>query len=164
MFNWLQATLPGSACLDAFAGSGALGFEAASRGASRVVMLEKNRAALRNLQQNIDTLSAQGVSAQQADTLHWLGQACRQQKVPPPVNEAGFDLVFLDPPFRAGLLEESCRLLAQSGLLRPLAKIYIEHALNDSIDLPPDWRCLKSKTAGAVAYKLYQHDGHVDQL
>jgi len=148
VFNWLQADVAGSVCLDLFAGSGALGFEAASRGASRVVMLDNNRRTVINLEQNLTRLKAENISLYQADGLQWLAQEHRElvQSV---------DIVFLDPPFHTPLLQQSCQSLAQSGLLSPEAKIYIEHALNDTITYPSSWCCLKTKAAGQVAYKMF---------
>jgi len=148
VFNWLRADVPGSACLDIFAGSGALGFEAISRGAGQLLMLDNNLCTVNNLKKNREALSAANISIQKTDSLHWL-----QQQIE--TKSRSFDILFLDPPFQTPLLQQSCDLLAKSDLLRGDAKIYIEHALNDSIAVPPLWRCLKNAQAGQVAYKLF---------
>ena len=94
LFNWLGQDLPGWECLDLFAGSGALGFEAASRGAGRVVMIERERATLEALQRNRTLLDAAQIDIQRADSLVWLQGSIKQ-----------FDLIFIDPPFDSGLAE-----------------------------------------------------------
>jgi 16S rRNA (guanine966-N2)-methyltransferase len=145
LFNWLQADLAGSSCLDCFAGSGALGFEAASRGAGEVVMIEHNRAAASALAQNISLLEAGNIELVIADSIAWLKQ-----------NKRVFDIVFLDPPYKASLLNQSCRLLEDGQSLAENAKIYIEHTLGDEdISVPVNWECLKQKSAGQVTYKLF---------
>ncbi len=145
VFNWLQLDVPGSRCLDAFAGSGALGFEAASRGAAEVVMLEQNPEAATALQRNVDLLGAAGVEVIGTNAVTWLTQ-----------NRRLFDIVFLDPPFAAGLVGQCCQILENGHSLADDAKIYIEHAVGDNdVAVPESWRCLKSKSAGQVAYKLF---------
>lgn len=148
VFNWLQFELANSVCLDCFAGSGAMGFEAASRGAASVFMLENNKATAANLKDNAKILSANAVHIEITDTLLWLQQ----------VRQQVFDIVFIDPPFHSGLLEKTCEQLEQSKCLHRQTKIYLEHAVNDKIKLPPNWNCLKSKTAGQVAYKLFSKE------
>jgi 16S rRNA (guanine966-N2)-methyltransferase len=144
LFNWLQNDIPRSRCLDCFAGSGALGFEAASRGASEVIMLERNRDAASSLTGNINLLQADNIQLVIADSIEWLRQ-----------NRGMFDIVFLDPPYKSGLLSQCCKLLEDGQSLAENAKIYIEHALDDDISVPVNWECLKQKSAGQVAYKLY---------
>ncbi len=97
LFNWLQADVPGSCCLDMFAGSGALGFEAASRGAGEVVMIEQNREAVSALTRNIKLLDAGNIRLVIADAVEWLKN-----------NQRRFDIVFLHPPYIAGLLGKCC--------------------------------------------------------
>ncbi len=146
LFNWLQTGLAGRRCLDLFAGSGALGFEAASRGAAEVVMVENSPEAASALARNIELLEAGSVELVVADALAWLTN----------YDQPGFDIVFLDPPFSKGLLGRCCQLLEDGQALAGDAKIYIEHAVGDNAFVVPDaWRCLKSKTAGQVAYKLF---------
>ena len=113
LFNWLGQELQGMNCLDAFAGSGALGFEAASRHAARVVMLESSRQACDALKQNRQLLKADWVDIQQAEALGWMRSASER-----------FDLIFLDPPFASGLAGQALALAA--GLLKPQGWIYVE--------------------------------------
>jgi 16S rRNA (guanine966-N2)-methyltransferase len=145
VFNWLQAEVPGSRCLDMFAGSGALGFEAASRGAGEVVMLEQNRDAASALTQNVELLNAGNIQLVIADAVEWLKN-----------NQHAFDIVFLDPPYKADLLGICCEILQSGQSLAENAKIYLEYALgDDKIVIPENWECLKHKSAGQVTYKLF---------
>ena len=117
LFNWLAPLVPGSRCLDLFAGSGALGFEAASRGAAHVVMVDHNPDIVRMLRRNQQLLCADAIAiVQQEAEIYLAGRRSEQ-----------FDLVFLDPPFRdSSLLENSMRRLAGSGRLKADARIYLE--------------------------------------
>jgi len=145
LFNWLQADVPGSVCLDLFAGSGALGLEAASRGAGEVILVEKDSDASAALAQNIAMLEAGNIQLVTDDALSWLEQSGRR-----------YDIVFLDPPYKSGLLGQCCDLLESGKNLAENAKIYIEHALGDEdIDIPDNWDCVKNKSAGQVSYKLF---------
>ncbi len=146
LFNWLQPLLPGAACLDLFAGSGVLGFEAASRGASRVVLIEKSAVAVEQLRQSMELLGMEGqVEIEQADSTVWL-----QGEAQP------FNIVFLDPPFGGDLLGECCRLLQQGGWLQSGARIYLEMDATDTLpELPDSWSLLRQKRAGQVAFFLY---------
>ena len=148
VFNWLQPYVYQSHCLDCFAGSGALGFEALSRGADKVVFIESNRSTVKNLKQNCNQLDAAAVTIFYEDTLSWL-QSVRQDQ--------HFDLVFLDPPFHSDLLEKCSVLLSNSGILAEDAIIYVEHAIDADVSLPDNWLCLKQKTAGQVSYKLFEY-------
>lgn len=145
LFNWLQADVPGSICLDLFAGSGALGFEAASRGASEVFMIEASRDASAALSRNIDMLQADNISLITDDALEWLKQ-----------SHLIFDIVFLDPPYQTDLLGQCCQMLQSGKNLAENAKIYIEHAHGDEgVNIPDSWKCLKNKSAGQVSYNLF---------
>jgi len=145
LFNWLQAEVPGSFCLDLFAGSGALGFEAASRGAGEVVMVEQSRDTASALTRNIRLLDAGNIQLVIADAVEWLKK-----------NQRAFDIVFLDPPYKAGLLGKCCEILGNGQSLAENAKIYVEHAPgDDKIIIPESWKCLKHKSAGQVTYKLF---------
>lgn len=148
VFNWLTPLLPGAHCLDLFAGSGALGFEAASRGAEQVVMLEKHPLAYKSLVENSAKLSANNIVVHQGDAIRYLSGDAQP-----------FDIVFLDPPFQSTLLSDVCHLLDTNSWLKPGAHIYIElpKSAADQIDIP--WKQIKAKTAGQVAYALYQFDG-----
>jgi len=145
LFNWLQPILPGAACLDLFAGSGALGLEAASRGAGRVVFLEQAPQAAAHIRKAISLLRLADVEVQQVDTITWLDRP----GVP-------FHILFLDPPFADARYGEVCRLLHERGWLAPQARIYIE--ADKALDLgalPEGWDCVREKTTGQVAYRLF---------
>lgn len=149
LFNWLQPMLPGACCLDLFAGSGALGLEAASRGAEQVLLLDQARQITQQLQEHVTELGLYGVAVEQRDALLWLEQD-------PP--DRLFDIIFLDPPFGGGLLEPCCRLLEAGGWLAEDARVYIETNVVESLPfLPPNWQMLREKKAGQVAYYLLEN-------
>lgn len=146
LFNWLQADIINSRCLDLFAGSGALGFEAASRGAKRVVQVENHPRSCQQLKANAAQLAADQVELVQSDVLSFLAR-CTEQ----------FDLVFLDPPFAQGLISPTCQALQTNTILAPYGKVYIESERGLTLEeLLPDWTLLKQKTAGDVCYNLLQ--------
>ena len=146
LFNWLQCQVPGARCLDVFAGSGALGFEAASREAKSVVMLEKERPVASALKAQAKRLGGP-IEVMHADALKWL----------PTVHGQPFDLVFLDPPFDAGLLPRVLSLLATPGRLATDAHIYMEFSSrSETPPLPEGWRLMKRKTLGEVTFALLQ--------
>lgn len=147
LFNWLMPVLPGSHCLDLFAGSGALGLEALSRGADRVTFVEHSTELARALSQNLTTLNANGGTVIKQDVLNWL-------KAPEPTGP--FRIVFMDPPFRAGLVEPVCEALAAYGLLADNARVYVEHESDHEPSMPPDWTLARRKQAGQVAYSLFE--------
>ncbi len=147
LFNWLSPRIHGARCLDLFAGTGALGFEALSRGAAAVVFVENSARAARTLRANIAALDARDATVQQADALNWLASG----------EHAPFDIVFLDPPFAADILGELCRLLERHHLLADGALIYLEEDRSRPVaGLPDGWQLLKNKTAGNVRYMLAQ--------
>ena len=141
LFNWLGQDLAGMQCLDLFAGSGALGFEAASRGAARVVMVECDRSALAALRATRTALNAAQVEIVAGDASAFLAAS----------NER-FDLVFLDPPFRQNAL--SAVLEALPARLAPGARVYLEASA--PLPVPAPWRELRRKRAGQVSYQLLQ--------
>ena len=144
LFNWLQAEIPGARCLDLFTGSGALGFEAASRGAKKVLMLEKQGAACEVLKNNIRLLAADNIELHQQDAMTWLA-----------TPSESFDLVFVDPPYATDLLAKSCWLLEQNQHLADEAYIYLECPSNQDLpDLPQNWQIIRGKKAGQVGYYL----------
>lgn len=148
LFNWLMPRLSGASCLDLCAGSGALGFEAASRGAARVVMVERDTAALRALQANRERLGAAQVELVRQEAIAFL--ACPTET---------FDLIFLDPPFDSGtLLADSIRSLTERGWLKADARIYVEMPAQAPVpSVPADWREQKQKKAGQVSYRLFSY-------
>ena len=135
--------MTGQLCLDAFAGSGALGFEAASRGAKAVFMLEASRIAVAALKDNQKQLTAHTVQVVQTDALAWM----RQAKVP-------FDTIFLDPPFASDLLPKALTLIQQQGLLTATGYIYIETGLWPEPEQLSGWDVVKQAKAGHVHYGL----------
>ncbi|MEM6514293.1 MAG: 16S rRNA (guanine(966)-N(2))-methyltransferase RsmD [Pseudomonadota bacterium] len=150
LFNWLGPRIAGQRALDLFAGTGALGFEALSRGANEVVFVERSAKAARALREAAELLKADAADIRQQDAFDYL----RSTKAPP------FDLVFLDPPFADDSLADLCRLIDEQGTVRRGGRVYIEqdrHA--EEIALPPDWTLDKSKTAGNVRYSLIRTQG-----
>jgi 16S rRNA (guanine966-N2)-methyltransferase len=143
LFNWLGQDLSGAACLDLFAGSGALGFEAASRGARRVVMVERDPVVFRALAASRTALTAAAVELAQADALEFLR-----------VDAGVYDIVFLDPPFSSGYWPRLAPLLPPR--LAPGAFVYHESAQSD--DLPPGWEMWRQGRAGRVKYQLLKRD------
>lgn len=147
LFNWLAPYIRDANCLDLFSGSGALGLEALSRGATHVSLVDYSAAVCSQLNQNLQILGASNAQVERADVVTWL-----QNKQPP-----GYDLVFLDPPYRQQLLEPCCELLVANNLLNKEAFIYVESAADETAPtVPGDWELHREKTAGQVRYQLYQ--------
>lgn len=149
LFNWLQNVIPGARCLDLYAGSGALGFEALSRGARHVVFVDQDLRVVQQLQANAKLLATQDADIVWSDALEYLA-ACR----------AGpFDVVFLDPPFRDDVTAEICLRLEQHRLLSSPAWVYLETgSQRPPPALPAHWQMLHDKAAGQVAYRLARRD------
>lgn len=147
LFNWLQAHTPGSRALDLFSGSGALGFEALSRGARELVFVDQAREVASTLKQELRELKADNAEVYQSAAESWLKST----------PATPFDLVFLDPPFRKGLLEPVCQTLESDGWLTADAQIYIEtEAELKAPVLPANWQPHREKRAGQVIYRLYR--------
>ncbi|WP_051921148.1 16S rRNA (guanine(966)-N(2))-methyltransferase RsmD [Porticoccus hydrocarbonoclasticus] len=148
LFNWLTPWIDGARCLDLFAGSGALGIEALSRGAAEVTLIEKHPQAAENLRDNCARLKADDARIIQADTLVWLTNNSPDKP---------FDIVFLDPPFSSDLLQPCCELLQKPGLLATGSLIYLETDRYQPLpEISPTWELLREKTAGQVSYRLYR--------
>lgn len=146
LFNWLQHDVIASRCLDLYAGSGALGVEAASRGAKAVVQVENNAQACRQLKENIVKLEAEQIKIVQQDVFRFLAG-----------DTEPFNLVFLDPPFAKQMAQQTCQWLEDKGWLAPNGKIYVEVEKGVQInDMPENWLQLKKKTAGEVDYYLFE--------
>lgn len=145
LFNWLGQRLAGLACLDLFAGSGALGFEAKSRGAERVVLVERDRRVCEQLRRTAAELGAQGIEIVNADAMAWLAGPGER-----------YDVAFVDPPYGSGLAQQA--LPALEARLKAGARVYVEAA-----SLPeapsPRWRRLREGAAGAVRYALFEFTG-----
>jgi 16S rRNA (guanine966-N2)-methyltransferase len=148
LFNWLMPVIEGAHCLDLFAGSGVLGFEALSRGAAYVVMVDQSPAVVKLLQQQLDEFGADNALIYQAKVPTQLRPVTRP-----------FDIVFLDPPYEADLLLPSCYYLEEQGFLADKAYIYLEarRGILDN-ELPSNWQLIKSQRAGEVAYHLARRE------
>ncbi len=144
LFNWLAQAVPGSRCLDLFAGSGALGLEALSRGARAATFVEQNRESAARLRETAALLAPDRASVFQAESLAWLHGP-----------ESAYDIAFVDPPFEAGLRESALQALEARGWLAPEAFVYIEAPARDGEPvLPPNWSLHRTGRAGAVGYHL----------
>jgi 16S rRNA (guanine966-N2)-methyltransferase len=143
LFNWLQTRIVGARCLDLFAGSGALGLEALSRGAAEVTFVDREPQIGRHITQTLQRLSATGATLQVEDAARFLGRAPRQ-----------FDVVFLDPPFASTLLQVAFDQLPR-GWLADDASVYVECPADVPLPaLPVGWTVYRSKQAGQVGYHL----------
>lgn len=148
LFNWLAPYLPHAHCLDLFAGSGALGFEALSRGAAHVVMVDQSQQAVTELNAVAKTLDATGVHIYCANVPTELQAA----KTP-------FNVVFLDPPYQADLLFSTCEFLEKHGYLANVAYIYLEaDTLIEDNKLPATWSIIKQQKAGQVYFHLAKRE------
>lgn len=147
LFNWIQFSIAGKTCLDAFTGSGALAVEALSRGAEMVTAIERDTKVTKQLATLLTPLAGERLKLVNANALHWL-----ENQPPTP-----FDLVFLDPPFGQPLLEPACRLLEEKGWLAEGALIYVEQAKQQAslTTLPSNWVLHKGKQVGDVHFSLY---------
>ncbi|MCJ7452888.1 MAG: 16S rRNA (guanine(966)-N(2))-methyltransferase RsmD [Steroidobacteraceae bacterium] len=144
VFNWLQQDMAGARCLDLYAGSGALGLEALSRGAAQVVFVEVDQAVGWHLSQMLAQLGCDRGQVVRADATRYL------EGVPQP-----FDIAFLDPPFAERALEDTCRRLDECGWLRMGGLAYLEAPAATGVPvLPVGWTLLRSKRAGEVGYHL----------
>jgi 16S rRNA (guanine(966)-N(2))-methyltransferase RsmD len=145
LFNWLGQDLTGWRCLDAFAGSGALGFEAASRGAADVLMLERDPQLVASLRATAMRLKANAVRVERADALAWMRTS----------PAAAFDLILLDPPFDAPWRPAALRAAAE--LLRTGGYLYLEAPVTLT-DLPAAMEVWRKDRAGAVHYHVLRRN------
>jgi 16S rRNA (guanine966-N2)-methyltransferase len=147
LFNWLGGRVSGARCLDLFAGSGALGLEALSRGAAHVTFIEHDPRAARELSAHLVEWGAAGARVECQDALAFLRG-----------TGSPFDIAFLDPPFASGLLGSAAQLLSARGWLNQRARVYVECAAGAGApQLPATLVVLKSKRAGEVGYHLYEY-------
>ncbi|MCP5268531.1 MAG: 16S rRNA (guanine(966)-N(2))-methyltransferase RsmD [Zoogloeaceae bacterium] len=150
LFNWLGQDLTGLSCLDLFAGSGALGLEAASRGAEKVVLVEQNARVAEGLALNVRLLNAAArVELVRQDALKFASSTAQT-----------FDVIFLDPPYRCGWIERICPLLPR--LLNEDATLYVESEMPLDQGLGGKWQMLRSGRAGQVYYHLMRRGSHQD--
>ncbi|MDW8845255.1 16S rRNA (guanine(966)-N(2))-methyltransferase [Erwinia sp. MMLR14_017] len=146
LFNWLAPDIQGARCLDCFAGSGALGLEALSRHAASATLLELERPVAQQLEKNLATLGAKTGRVINVNTLQFLAQGGEPH-----------DLIFIDPPFRKGLLEQTIAQLETQGWLAESALIYVESEVEHGLPpVPVSWQLWREKIAGQVAYRLYR--------
>ncbi|MGG4663435.1 16S rRNA (guanine(966)-N(2))-methyltransferase [Providencia vermicola] len=145
LFNWLMPVIRDARCLDCFAGSGSLGFEALSRFAQSVTFIELDKQNSQLLTENKARLQAEG-----ATVINNSSQTVLSQQGSP------FDVVFIDPPFRKGLLTETIQLLEKNQWLADESWIYVESEAESPLtDLPANWQLHREKIAGQVAYRLF---------
>jgi 16S rRNA (guanine966-N2)-methyltransferase len=145
LFNWLQPIIDGATCLDLFAGTGALGVEALSRGADSAQFIERDARIAGALRDNLSRLKVTAATVAADDTARWLSGAARR-----------FDLVFLDPPFALDLWSATANLLEERGWLSPHAWIYVESPRDTALSLPATWQLHREGKAGEVGYALYR--------
>lgn len=144
LFNWLMNDIKEARCLDAFAGSGALGLEAFSRGASKVVFIEQSSQAHANLKKIITQFNSPNLKLIKADTKLYLQQSAEQ-----------FDIIFLDPPFAQNYIPQCLNDIVQNKLLPQGGLVYLESPIAIEID-PKQWQQIKLKQAGQVIYGLFK--------
>lgn len=142
LFNWLAPIIEGARCLDVFAGTGALGLEALSRGAASCVFLERDPVLARGIEETLAGFGSEGGEVRRGDALALLRA---------PATDF-FDVVFLDPPFASGLLAPA--LAALPPHLAPGHRVYLEYPADELPALDPDWTVLRGKRAGEVGYCL----------
>lgn len=145
VFNWLQSQIRDAQVLDLYAGSGAFGFEALSRGAGYVLFVEQNPTVASQLKQNLNSLKAENAEVIQTDALQFLQRNVHKQ----------FDIVILDPPYAKNLLAPSFQYLQNQAWLQQNAYIYFEAESSlKNLALPKNWHMHRSKQAGQVGYHL----------
>ncbi|GAB5412686.1 MAG: 16S rRNA (guanine(966)-N(2))-methyltransferase RsmD [Congregibacter sp.] len=145
LFNWLQSDVPGARCLDLFAGTGSLGLEALSRGASYCDFVEHQAPAQQALRSSLETLGAkEHATVYAGDAWQFLGHAT-----------APYDLIFVDPPFDKPIIESVCETLEDRALITPETLVYIEQAAQSASQVPSGWETVREKRGGGVVYGLY---------
>lgn len=145
LFNWLAPHIEGAHCLDAFAGSGALGLEALSRGAASCHFIDNQSSAVNALNDNLMRLGCDNATVIPASITDWLSTC-----------EHVFDIAFIDPPFNSELYSPILTTLATSALLRDNALLYVESDKKTPPEIPAAFSVLKDKTAGHTRYQLWQ--------
>ena len=146
LFNWLQYKIDGACCLDLFAGSGVLSFEALSRGAAEVVAVDRHSQSVRALCETGRLLDSGGLTVVHDKAERLLAEPAHRQ----------FDIVFVDPPFELALHETACILLDEHGWLGDTALVYLEAPKGYELKHPHSWSLKKSGQAGNVDFRLYQ--------
>jgi len=147
LFNWIHVDVANARVLDLFAGSGALGFEAISRGAREVVMVENQKKVSQYLNVNIRELNASGIKVVNQDVVSYLHRN----------NNQKYDFIFLDPPFNQGLIKTCCQLIDQHGWIAPNTLVYLEMENKlDPVPIPNSWRTIRSNSTSEVKFYLIQ--------
>jgi 16S rRNA (guanine966-N2)-methyltransferase len=146
VFNWLQWDVEGKLILDCFAGSGALGYEALSRGAKEVTFLEFNASATRCIRESLESLEASNAQVHQTDAIAWLAQNSELDQ---------FDVIFLDPPFGRDLLKPAVDIIAEKAQVGCL--VYVEVEANADLScIPANWLETKRKDAKEFSFMLFE--------
>jgi 16S rRNA (guanine966-N2)-methyltransferase len=140
LFNWLGQDLIGKTCLDLFAGSGALGFEALSRNAKWVTLVEKDNAVIKDLRRNQEILAMSNIEITNSNGINYL------ERLP-----KGFDVIFLDPPYQSDLLSKSLDIISKTDVLSNSGVVYIEYQTRPNLD---GYDIIKESKAGNVGYML----------
>lgn len=148
LFNWLAPVIAGARCLDLYAGTGALGIEALSRGARECVFVERDRALARRIEANLARLEVDAGKVVCADAATYLASA-----------PGAFDVVFLDPPFDADLWRDAAARLERGGWLNAQAWIHVESPVDADLELPQAWRQHREARAGGMRHALYRRAG-----
>lgn len=149
LFNWLAPEIQGSRCLDLFAGSGALGIEALSRGAAASIMVERDVKAAAQLKSNLEILKAEAGRIVNADALSLLQKGNTDEP---------YHIIFIDPPFQLKLWQAVIEALEAGNWLAENATIYIESSRDDDYHPPINWQLHRDKHAGAVSYRLFYRE------
>lgn len=146
LFNWLMNHVADANCLDCFAGSGNLGFEALSRGAASLICLEKNHQAVQQIEQNAKLLPSAQINILETETLMYLRHA----------QPIAMDIIFIDPPYADGLVLPTIHLLEERGWLAPQSWIYIETERRlEALEMPNNWQLHHKKFTKKISYSLY---------
>ena len=147
LFNWLQFSLSGANCLDLFAGTGALGLEAASRGVEKITLVEFNTGTAEQLSKNCQQLGADNYQLVNKDAVSFLSG-----------DQDQYDIVFIDPPYELGIWSEIAEQLVSQDCLSLNALIYVEYPITAiKPSLPSKWQLIKEKKAGGVNYCLFKN-------
>ncbi len=144
LFNWLAPDIEGAHCLDLFAGSGALGLEALSRGAASCTFIESNRLAAEAIREHLRVLNCSEGTVAETSAIDWLAR-----------EGQAFDIIFLDPPFAAGLYQPVLQAIEGGAKLKSDGKLYLEFDAKTSTEKPHSLALLRDKKAGNTAYQLW---------
>lgn len=153
LFNWLQQDLHQAHCLDLFAGSGSLGLEALSRGASHCTFIDASKLVCQSLTENLTRLDCRSGQVVQQDAVFWLQQSA--STLAQESERKPYDLIFCDPPFALDLWDEVIHAVNAHPLIAANARVYVETPKNQTVQIPDNWHLHRSKDAGQVSVCLY---------